>query len=575
METKLAHVLLSEIAVGQTNKMFRDESEMQTAALHDLIASIKEKGVIQPVLLRPLAKNGANVYELVCGERRFRASRAADLKDIPAYIRPLTDEEALEAQVIENLQRENVNPMKEAIAFEWMTKTKKMTTKQIADRIGKSQDYVQERIRLTTLHKDAQDLVRSGVLPLKAALKLASVPAQLHQKALSNCIATVEGSTGKQYTFKGLEELQRWLSYNVFNELAFADFDTNDTSLVPVAGSCLSCTKRTKNAGGLFDDVSKKDSCFDGRCFLEKQLAQYARVKTEVQLTFPGAEVVYQSRSYRSDVELKKTIKGPFIESHHGNEISKTEAKKQLEKFDKGQDPKIKIAVLIGVAPHDIESNKKKYKCLSFAKEISGSSRTSTASTPAQKAAEEKRKVEMVKQKKANEFENKLIAEAAVKKFQSSVLNEKVLQGLIVELLQETCNQDDMIEPLMNLGIKFKMSSYHTKSTMVFNGTDRLQDYSDYEIDDFEKVITTVKGKNLNAIAGMALASCFYGGNRTQFYKEQKIDLKAIATKAKSLAAAWYKTEQDKKKAAVKTFVKTEGRKPGKPAKKVAAKKKK
>lgn len=565
METQLKHVDLDQISISASNKMFRDESEMQSQALHDLTASIKEKGVIQPVLLRPLAKNGANTYELVCGERRFRASREAKLKNIPAYIRPLTDEEALEAQVIENLQRENVNPMKEAIAFEWMTKTKKMNTKSIADRIGKSVDYVQERIRLTSLTKEGQDLVRSGVLPLKAALKLASVPAELHNKALNQCISTVEGANGKQYTFTGLERLQNWLSFNVFRELAFADFDINDANLRPAAGSCMGCTKRTKNAGGLFDDVAKKDMCLDGACFIQKQLAQYEKVKSEVIQNFPGAEIVYQPRTYSVDAAFKKLT--PVIDRWNSNakEISKAEALKQLEKIDKGQDPKMKVAIQIGIDRHDGEGSKKKYVCLSFAKD---SSRGAAAKlSPAGKAAAEKEKAALAKQKKANELEEKLLAEAAIKKFQTKTVGDKIIQGLVIQLLQETNNDDKLIEPLMAMGVKFKMSAYGKKETLVFNGKDPLHDYADYNIDDIEDVISTLTGAKLSAIASITLASCFYGAERNDFYKDHKIDVKSIANKAKVQAAAWWAAEQSKKKTAVKAFVKTEGRKPSAPVK--------
>jgi ParB family chromosome partitioning protein len=83
-------------------------------AMEELTQSVKEKGVLQPVLIRP---NG-NGYILVCGERRYRASKEAGLTDIPAVIRQLTDDEALELQIIENLQRKDVNPMEEGTAFQ-------------------------------------------------------------------------------------------------------------------------------------------------------------------------------------------------------------------------------------------------------------------------------------------------------------------------------------------------------------------------------------------------------------------------------------------------------------------------
>lgn len=565
METQLKHVALSEISVSATNKMFRDESEMQTNALADLIASVKEKGVIQPVLLRPQQKNGNNVYELVCGERRYRASKAAALKNIPAYIRPLTDEEALEAQVIENLQRENVNPMKEAIAFEWMVKTKKLSTKQISDRIGKSIDYVQERIRLTALNTDAQNFVRNGVLPLKAGLKLASIPQNLQADALRNCIDTVEGTSGRTHTFKGLERLQRWLESNVFSELALADFNINDANLVPAAGSCLSCTKRTRNAGGLFDDVAKKDMCLDGGCFVAKQFAVYEEMVKQAKLNFIGAKIIFKTRSWDLSAPLKSKL-SKLAEvvagySSPGTEINKAEALKGLE-VEKGKDPsKIIVAIMVGPC-HDKEDLKKKMIFYTTAK-----AKQSKASGAQRSAVVEKEKASQAIQKKVNELEPLLVAQAAAKKFQTKTLPEKIIRGLIVELMQENSNEDNLIEPLLALGIKFKMD--HGKNTIVYSGDTNyapiLQAKQDgYWIDDLEKIVDSVKGDKLNALAAFALSTNFYGNAQDKFFKEYKVDVKAATAKAKSEATAWYKSEQSKKKVAVKKFVKVEGRKPGK-----------
>src|SRR5258706_15793493 len=104
----LQHVKLSDISLSDTNKIFRGSQDMQPSALQELTDSIREKGVIQPILLRPDGKPGK--YELVCGERRYRASLAVGKQDknadtIPSYIRNLTDEAALDMQITENLQR--------------------------------------------------------------------------------------------------------------------------------------------------------------------------------------------------------------------------------------------------------------------------------------------------------------------------------------------------------------------------------------------------------------------------------------------------------------------------------------
>lgn len=234
MQNTHADLALDQIVVSQTNKLFRDEADFTPAALNELAESIKKTGVYSPILVRPnpdKEKSKSIPYELIFGERRLQASRVAGVATIPAIIREMNDEEALEAQVVENLQRENVNPMKEARAFQWMEKTKKMSSKQIADRIGKSVDYIQERVRLNSLITKGQELVASGDLPLKAALKLTRVPEKMQKDCIDTCFTELDTASGKRMHFNGNDVLQEWLDDNIYNELARADFSTEDATL--------------------------------------------------------------------------------------------------------------------------------------------------------------------------------------------------------------------------------------------------------------------------------------------------------------------------------------------------------
>ncbi|MBK7885509.1 MAG: ParB/RepB/Spo0J family partition protein [Chitinophagaceae bacterium] len=99
----------------------------------ELVESIKTNGVLQPILVRPKGKG----YMLVCGERRYRATKEAGLTEVPAVIREMTDDEALEAQIIENLQRKDVHPMEEAVAFNSLIENKKYSVIEVAARVGK------------------------------------------------------------------------------------------------------------------------------------------------------------------------------------------------------------------------------------------------------------------------------------------------------------------------------------------------------------------------------------------------------------------------------------------------------
>ncbi len=138
------------------------------AAIAELTESIISHGVIQPILVRTVP--GSDKYMLVYGERRYRASLDAGISDIPVIIKTMTDSEALEVQIIENLQRKDVHPIEEALAFSQLNE--KYSPDEIAQRMGKSIKFVQQRIRLTTLSSTAQQLFYEDSMTLKQALTL-------------------------------------------------------------------------------------------------------------------------------------------------------------------------------------------------------------------------------------------------------------------------------------------------------------------------------------------------------------------------------------------------------------------
>ncbi len=157
--------------------------------LAELTASIKESGVIQPIMVR---RKGDGVYELIAGERRWRASKDAGLAIIPAVIKNCTDQEALLLALVENLQREDLNPMETARAYSRMMKEFGLTQEAVANKVGRDRSSVANFIRLTHLHPDLQLLVEEGTLSTghaKALLSLSTPEAQLR-------IARVVAETG-------------------------------------------------------------------------------------------------------------------------------------------------------------------------------------------------------------------------------------------------------------------------------------------------------------------------------------------------------------------------------------------
>ena len=139
---------------------YQPRKEFDIEKLHELAQSIKENGVIQPIIVRQSPVIG---YEILAGERRYRASLLAGLTSIPAVVKQLSDQEMMVQSIIENLQRENLNPIEEARAYESLVE-KGFTHAEIADKMGKSRPYISNSIRLLSLPEQILSEVESGKL---------------------------------------------------------------------------------------------------------------------------------------------------------------------------------------------------------------------------------------------------------------------------------------------------------------------------------------------------------------------------------------------------------------------------
>jgi ParB family chromosome partitioning protein len=148
---------------NQPRKNF-DES-----ALADLARSIEKDGLLQPILVR---KTGANIFEIVAGERRFRAAEMAGLKEIPSIIKELDEKQAFEIALIENIQRENLNPVEEALGYQKLISEHGYTQQSAAELVHKSRSYVANMVRILSLPKDVLDMISDGKLPYTVARTL-------------------------------------------------------------------------------------------------------------------------------------------------------------------------------------------------------------------------------------------------------------------------------------------------------------------------------------------------------------------------------------------------------------------
>ena len=160
---------------------YQPRSEFDQAALEELTASVQAHGVLQPVMVRP---RGGGRFELIAGERRYRAARQAGLTRIPAVVRQMTDEESLTVALIENIQREDLNAMEAARGYKQLLDQFGLTQVELARQLGKSQSTVAYALSLLRLSPEMQDSISSGQLSMEHGKVLLSVPSSDRRHAL-------------------------------------------------------------------------------------------------------------------------------------------------------------------------------------------------------------------------------------------------------------------------------------------------------------------------------------------------------------------------------------------------------
>ncbi len=167
---------------GQPRRHF-DET-----ALDELAASIRSQGVIQPILVRPCHTETTTIYEIVAGERRWRAAQRAGLTEVPVHVREMSDEDALTAALIENLQREDLNPLEEAQAIQSLRERLPLSQEELAQRLGKSRSAIANTLRLLQLPEPMREALREGTLTPGHARSILALPERALQDLLFHAV---------------------------------------------------------------------------------------------------------------------------------------------------------------------------------------------------------------------------------------------------------------------------------------------------------------------------------------------------------------------------------------------------
>jgi ParB family chromosome partitioning protein len=171
--------IASEVAIGKISaNPFQPRGRFDEQAIEELAASLRSSGMLQPVVVRPLEDG---TYQLVAGERRLRAAQRAGMDRVPAITRTVTDDEMLELSLVENIQREDLNPMEEARAYAALVSRLGLTHDQVAQRVAKSRTSITNSLRLLELPDDVQEMVSRETLTAGHARALLALPKQTDQ----------------------------------------------------------------------------------------------------------------------------------------------------------------------------------------------------------------------------------------------------------------------------------------------------------------------------------------------------------------------------------------------------------
>ena len=254
--------------------------------LQELADSIKQVGVLQPILVRPKGK----LFEIVCGERRYSASVLAGTQTIPAIVRTMSDDAALELAITENLQRKDISPIDEAMAYKKLTDTGRYDVAALAVRFGKSEKYIRSRMKLNDLIEEVLELVNRDAVTISVALELCKydreTQADIYEKHLKN-----DSGYYENWRNLPLKEFVQRLERTYTNELVNYHFDKTP---------CQTCPFNT-NCYNLFANERGQGKCTGLKCLQERNKAYLVTECNAIMKVHPDTDVC--RHPYRNDNE--------------------------------------------------------------------------------------------------------------------------------------------------------------------------------------------------------------------------------------------------------------------------------
>lgn len=324
------------------------------SALEELAGSIKNNGVLEPILVRPKG----NGYMIVFGERRYRASALAGMPNIPAMIRDMTDEQVLEAQLVENLHRVDPHPMDEAVAFKRFVELKKIPVADIAAKIGKKDYYVKQRLKLNELTLDWQKVFFKNVISLADALKVATLPRKVQENLYEE---QVEEDELQNSNYK--IDIEDYQISRYKGELQRATFNLADATLDPKAGACNLCPHNTAFQS-LFPGDEKSPRCLNISCFNNKTQIAFT---TNIKVAKEDPTMVFVSSYGERNAKLLKQLEKdniPVLKAYVDFKEIEEPEKPDFEEFKEENDelPSEKLNEEFEAQMHQYDQEMQAYK---------------------------------------------------------------------------------------------------------------------------------------------------------------------------------------------------------------------
>lgn len=261
--------------------------------LDELTASVQEKGILSPLLVRKVKSK----YEVVAGERRYRAAIAADLAEVPCLVRELTDEDVLEMQLVENLQRDDLDPLEEAAAYRRMLDLQdgdhpKYTVPMLAEKIGKSRRYVYRRLKLLEAPESIKRALAEGEVKPEVASIIAKIPDPEMRERVAELALGSEFCSPMTY-----KEVEDYIAENCMRSLESAPFGLEDEQLLPDEGACSKCIFMVGNNRELYGDAGRSDVCANPSCYIRKCDAAWKRTQESAEAE--GKKLVPESEAQK------------------------------------------------------------------------------------------------------------------------------------------------------------------------------------------------------------------------------------------------------------------------------------